>query len=612
MAEKVTIIYSVVDEATTKLGRIAEGVKSIGTGSKTSGTAMSSLGGIAKTASGLITAYIGVQAARAVVDFARSSVQAFADFEYAMAGVASKLGTTLGDITELSETARRVGVQYGIGAREAATGLVAFAAAGFDAAESAVALDAAVKLAIVSGISMEQSAVLIVRALSVFGSEADDAARYVDVLVAADLASTAAAGDLGVALGYAGASAKSMGLDVYEALTAISILSDRVGGATKAGRYFDALLREMRVKSEDLGIEIYTVDGRLRDFGDVVVDVSRKMEDMTVEQKNAWLTSVGFSSQAMRAMLALSDVGDSAEDAAELWAKYSDEIDEVGKSTEAVTTMMDTLTGSINVFKSSMEGMKITMAEEWGWIRTAVDGLSELVQIQTWLIKHPRPGLGAMPDVIWEWKLDYDKAVSDIKDGFKEIETAADDASDALEGIFDDSIDNLTQPFESAIDEINRLISQGLLSDAQGKFHDFTDCVTDKSGQMALGIQDDIWDLIVSTEEGYARLLAMAEEMPEGPGRQTAIQRAETYRAAGYERIEDLESILKTLLTTGTIPTVPMDSTLPVGGGDVIIDMDVHIFGIDPDNIDYNEIRRTISEDLLRKLIDAGVLGDYP
>ncbi len=637
MAEKVTIIYNVIDKASTKLGRIASSVKNVGTSSGTASGEMTGLGGAAQAAGGLITAYIGIQATRAVVDFAKASVAAFADFEYAMAGVAAKLGTTLGDITELSETAKRVGMEYGIGAKEAAGGLVALAAAGFDAAESAIALDAAAKLSIISGIGMEQSAILIVRALSVFGAEADDAARYVDVLVAADLASTAAAGDLGVALGYAGASAKSMGLDVYEALTAISILADRVGGATKAGRYFDALLRELRVKSEDLGIEIYTTDGRLRDFGDILVDVSRKMEGLTTEQKNAWLTSVGFSSQALRAMLALSDVGDSAEDAAELWAKYSDSVNESGRASEAVSTMMDTLTGATNEFKAAVEGLQITLMEGLSpSLTTIYDDLTGIVgaftkaadminKLSGWRKENIAPSWFLEPAKYKQWEKDLKSFMTKVF--FAELSTMVtigEAAADEMSDIGKEIGEGLIEPLESAIDEINRLISQGLLGDAQGKFADFTHCVTDKAGQMALDMQDHIWDMIVSTEEGYARLLAMAEQMPEGAGRQAAIQRAETYRAAGYERIEDLESILNTLLTTGTIPTATTDptipvsdgdvviDTLPVSGGDVIIDMDINMIGIDPDNIDYNEMSRTISEDLLSKLIDAGVIGNYP
>ena len=612
MAEKVTIIYSVVDEATTKLGKIAKGVKGIGTSSKTSGTAMSSLGSIAKTATSMITAYLGIQAARAVVDFAKESVQAFADFEYAMAGVAAKLGTTLGDVTELSETARRVGIEYGVGAHEAAKGLVAFAAAGFDATESALALDAAVKLAIVSGTGMEQSAVLLVRALSVFGAEADEAARYVDVLVAADLASTAAAADLATALGYSGASAKSMGLDVYDALTAISILTDRVGGAAKAGRYFDALLRELRVKSEDLGVEIYTADGRLRDFSEIIVSVSRKMEGMTVEQKNAWLTSIGFTSQAMRAILALADVGEGAEDAAKLWAKYSDEVDKSGKATEAVDTMMNTLTGSINVFNASMQDMKIAMAEEWTWIDDAVKGLTEIVQLQAWLIRNPQPSYYNLKDQV-KWYEEYEKEINRIKDALYGVEEAAEDTGEALDDFgdsFEAAVSDMVRPLESAVDEINRLIREGLVGDAQDKFADFAKCTTNKAGQMALSIQDDIWGMVVDTEEGYARLLRMAEEMPEGPARQAAITGAAAYRTAGYERIEELESILNTLLTGGIMPSAETYPDIPTQNGDVNIDMDINIVGIDSEAIDLNALSKTILDELLRELIDAGVIGN--
>ena len=614
MSKTVRIIYQVVDKATTKLGRIANSIKGVGTSSKTASIAMAGLGTVAKTASGMIVSYLAIRATQAVVNFAKTSINAFADFEYAMADVAAKLGTTVGDITELSETAKRLGVNYGIGSKEAARGLVSFAAAGFDAAESAKALDATIKLAIITNTDMEQSALLIVQALSVFGAKASETTKYVDALVAADLASTASATDLALALGYAGASATSMGLDVYDTLTIIAALSDRVGGAAKAGRYFDAMLREMRTKSKQLGVEIYTTDGRLKDFGDIITSVSSKMEGMTVEQKNAWLTSIGFSSQAMRAILTLANMGSTAEETGEMIRSLNDEVRETGGASTAVDTKMNTLTGSMNKFKAAVEGLQIALVEglapaltgvldkATNFIGAITKAQERINKLNKYMKEHPQPS--------WFWKpAEYKQWGEDLEAFTESLKKVAEEVTDEIDEIGEAFVD-IAEPLESAIDEINRLIREGLLGDAQGKFKEFASCTTDKAGQMALGIQDDIWDLVVSTEEGYARLLAMAEKMPEGPGKRAAIQRAETYRAAGYERIEALEGMLSTLLTTGTIPTAATPD-IPMQNGDVVIDMDINMFGIDPDAIDYDAMSRQISDELLQKLIDAGVVGDH-
>lgn len=617
MSETVKIIYKVIDDATSKLGRIAKGIKSVGTTSKTTSAAVTGLGTAASVASGMIFAYLAVEGVRAVQRFASESIQAFADFEYAMADVAAKLGTSLGDITELADTAKRLGMEYGIGAKEAAQGLVAFAAAGFDAAESNVALETAMHMSIISGIGMEQSAVMLVRALSVFGAGADEAAKYVDALVAADLASTAAASDLAIALGYAGSNAKSMGLDVYDSMTAIAALSDRVGGATKAGRYFAALLRDLRMKSKDLGIEIYTAEGSLRNFGDIVAAVSLQMEGLTTTQKNAWLISIGFTGQSINAMLALADMGDTAEETAAMWDELYDEIRKTGGAAAAVETKMDTLQKSMDKFKvavellqiSLMEGLHPSLEKTIGDLTNFMSAITKVSDQTNKLNKYIKEN--PMPD--WLWKrseyIQWHKDLEAFQKGLYTIGEVADEVGNEISDAGKEIGEGLMDPLESAIDEINRLIRDGLLGDAQGKFHDFTDCVTDKAGQMALGVQDEIYDLMVSTEEGYARLRAMAEKMPEGPGRRAAIQRVETYRTTGYERIEALESMLSTLLTTGTIPTAAMDPSMSTQGGDVTIGMEINMYGIDPDSIDFAELRREMSEELLRQLIDAGVVG---
>ena len=100
--------------------------------------------------------------------------------------------------------------------------------------------------------------------------------------------------------------------------------------------------------------------------------------------------------------------------------------------------------------------------------------------------------------------------------------------------------------------------------------------------------------------------------MPEGPARQAAITGAAAYRTAGYERIEELESILNTLLTGGIMPSAETYPDIPTQNGDVNIDMDINIVGIDSEAIDLNALSKTILDDLLRELIDAGVIGNYP
>ena len=325
------------------------------------------LGRVGDIAGGAFAALMAFEGLRRVEDVVRRCIEAFSEFEWTMKQVtlagASSLKAVEGLNQELVNLARTVGREVGVGASQAAEALLALVKAGFSGAEAAEALRAALNMMVITGVSAEEASQLLVQALAAFSLSARDATRVVDALTAADLASIASARDLGIALGYCGAMAHTFGMSVEDALTAVAILTDRIGSAEKAGRYFDALLRDLIDKSDKLGVSVYEADGSMRPFAEIIADTSARLAGMTDEERAAYLETVGFTAQSARAILTLAGLGDTAEDVLAVWSSYREQIGRTGLAQQMAEKQMDTFRGAMMRLKAAFQDASITIGQ---------------------------------------------------------------------------------------------------------------------------------------------------------------------------------------------------------------------------------------------------------
>ena len=312
-------------------------------------------------------ALIAFEGLRRVEDAVRRCIDTFSEFEWTMRQVtlagAESIDAVQGLNEELTQLARTVGREVGVGASQAAEALLALVKAGFSGAEAAEALRAALNMMVITGVSAEEASQLLVQALAAFGLSAEDATRVVDALTAADLASIASARDLGIALGYCGAMAHTFGMSVEDALTAVAILTDRIGSAEKAGRYFDALLRDLIDKSDRLGVSVYEADGSMRPFAEIIADVAARLAGMTDEERAAYLETVGFTAQSMRAILTLAGLGDTAEEVMQVWSSYREQIGRTGLAQTMAEKQMGTFRGAVMRLRAAFQEASITIGQ---------------------------------------------------------------------------------------------------------------------------------------------------------------------------------------------------------------------------------------------------------
>jgi len=348
--KRIPIVGPAIDRLTGTFGRLGGVLRRVG-----------------EIAGGTFAALMAFEGLRRVEDAVRRCIETFSEFEWTMKQVtlagASSLEEVEGLNEELVELARTVGRQVGVGASQAAEALLALVKAGFSGEEAAEALRAALNMMVITGVSAEEASELLVQAIAAFGLSAKDAARVVDALTAADLASIASARDLGIALGYCGAMAHTFGMSVEDALTAVAILTDRIGSAEKAGRYFDALLRDLIDKSDKLGVSVYEADGSMRPFAEIIADISARLAGMTDEERAAYLETVGFTAQSMRAILTLAGLGDTAEEVMQVWSSYREQIGRTGLAQQMAEKQMDTLKGALMKMRAAFQDAAITIGQ---------------------------------------------------------------------------------------------------------------------------------------------------------------------------------------------------------------------------------------------------------
>jgi len=373
------VVISAVDRASRTINRINSFISNmvrrltripvVGPAIERLSSVFGRFGGVLKKvgeiAGGVFGALMAFEALRRVEDAVRRCIETFSKFEWTMKQVtlagASSLEVVEGLNRELVNLARTVGREVGVGASQAAEALLALVKAGFSGAEAAEALRAALNMMLITGVSAEEASELLVQALAAFGLSAKDATKVVDALTAADLASIASARDLGIALGYCGAMAHTFGMSVEDALTAVAILTDRIGSAEKAGRYFDALLRDLIDKSDRLGVSVYEADGSMRPFAEIIADVAARLAGMTDEERAAYLETVGFTAQSMRAILTLAGLGETAEEVMTVWSSYREQIGRTGLAQAMAEKQMDTLKGALMKMRAAFQDAAITI-----------------------------------------------------------------------------------------------------------------------------------------------------------------------------------------------------------------------------------------------------------
>ena len=313
-------------------------------------------------AAGLLGGALG---AVGLARFLKDSVNVEAQFSQTMASVQVNAEASGKSMESLSQLAIQLGQDTVYSANEAAAAMLDLSKGGMTAAQiQGGALAASLNLAATEGINLDTSATIVAQSLKMFGLEAGDSAKAVDMLAGGSLASTASVEGLAGGLKYVGATAHSMNYSMSETVTALSALTDAGIDGTTAGTSLNRMLLGLslttpkaRDTAKDLGLTFSDAKGNMLPMVDIVKKLNATFADMSTTERTKNLKAI-FGVEGMRAANILLGQG------VEGWDKYRKAVDKSGQAQKMADARMSGTAGAMEQLSGSIETAQLVLGQK--------------------------------------------------------------------------------------------------------------------------------------------------------------------------------------------------------------------------------------------------------
>ena len=322
--------------------------------------------------------------AKAVTNFAKSSVQSGMTFDKSMSQVAATMGKTVDEIDDLREFAKKMGSETAFSASQAADALNFMALAGYDAETSMNMLPNVLNLAASGGMELARASDMITDTQSALGLSLSQTAELVDKMAKGASKTNTSVGQLGDAMLTVGGTAKMLSGGTTELATALGLLADNGTKGAEGGTALRNIILSLSAPTdkaaaalEDLGVQAFDNNGKMRDLQSIFADFNSALSDMTDAEKTQTLNSIfnKVDLKSVNALLATST---------DRWKEVSNAIDNAaGSAEEMAKTQLDNLSGDITIFNSALEGAQIALSDKLTptlrkFVKFGTDGLSRL------------------------------------------------------------------------------------------------------------------------------------------------------------------------------------------------------------------------------------------
>ena len=322
--------------------------------------------------------------AKSVTNFAKSSVQAGMTFDKSMSQVAATMGKTVDEISDLREFAKKMGSETAFSASQAADALNYMALAGYDAETSMNMLPNVLNLAASGGMELARASDMITDTQSALGLSLSQTAELVDKMAKGASKTNTSVGQLGDAMLTVGGTAKMLSGGTTELATALGLLADNGTKGAEGGTALRNIILSLSAPTdkaaaalEDLGVQAFDNNGKMRDLQSIFADFNSALSDMTDAEKTQTLNSIfnKVDLKSVNALLATST---------DRWKEVSNAIDNAaGSAEEMAKTQLDNLSGDITIFNSALEGAQIALSDKLTptlrkFVQFGTDGLSRL------------------------------------------------------------------------------------------------------------------------------------------------------------------------------------------------------------------------------------------
>jgi TP901 family phage tail tape measure protein len=277
----------------------------------------SSLKGVASTLKVAVTAALGLAARQAVI-MAKS-------FDKSLTQITALVGVAKEDVKKMGEAARKMAVQTGRSATDAADALFYITSAGLRGAEAMEVLEASLKASAVGLGETKTIADLATSALNAYGIENLSATDATDVLTASVREGKLEASELASSMGMVLPVASNMGVKFHEVGAAFAAMSRTGTNASMAATSLQAILSgllkptaEAEKALDDMGLSSKGLKQQIEEEG--LLSVLKTLKTEFDNNKDA-AAQVFPNLRALRGVLDL--VGASAETNAEIFVSLS-------------------------------------------------------------------------------------------------------------------------------------------------------------------------------------------------------------------------------------------------------------------------------------------------
>jgi len=255
-----------------------------------------------------------------------ASVYAFAGFNDSMTKSTSIMGV-MSEKTrgQLKQTALQLSGESVFSAKQMADAYYFLASAGMSAAESMAALPHVNKFAIAGAFDLATATDLLTDAQSALGmnigtveQKMRSMVEIADVLVGANTLANASVEQFSQALTHKAAAAlKTYGKSVQEGVAVLTVMADQGTKGAEAGIQLDRLTRLMtgannanQESFKRLGFAVFDANGEMRNYADIIENVTTSTAHMTPEVRSAELAALGFDARIQGVLLPLLGTAD--------------------------------------------------------------------------------------------------------------------------------------------------------------------------------------------------------------------------------------------------------------------------------------------------------------
>lgn len=360
-----------------------KGFESLGNASYNAGTKLQKLGSRLDNTFG--SAFRTITKGAALVTAAIGGVTAAAmtmggEFERQMELVAGVSSATADELQKMSDKAQDIGRNLPLTAQDAAGAMYNLASAGMEVVEIMDAINPATDLAVAQQHDLTEAAETLVATLRGFQMDASESTRVVDVFNNAISNSMLTLDKIAHSITYVAPMAQSLGLNIEETAAAMELLANTGMEGSRVGislrRTFAALV-EPTVKAQNtldrLGVTVYDVNGKMRDLGDIFMDL-----------RDAGMTAADavkiFDQRGAVGAITLAEMSGELE-------RLEDELKQTGLTQELVDRQMNSFIGRLIKLKSAVQSAGISVFDQLKESAKGVlDTLTEFVKAsEVWI-----------------------------------------------------------------------------------------------------------------------------------------------------------------------------------------------------------------------------------